>query len=78
MRVACLSSLLVFAHLLGPSEATGIAKSFRAMGTLQPREVRGQSKRRGQGDEHTFLHSGESVRPHVLQIYCSPPNDFLG
>ena len=25
----------------------------------------------------TFLHSGESVRPQVLQIYCSPPTDFL-
>ena len=28
-------------------------------------------------DGSTFLHSGESVRPQVLQIYCSPPTDFL-
>ena len=39
LGIARLGSLLVFAHLLCPSEAAGIAQRFRATGTLQHREI---------------------------------------
>jgi len=49
---------------------------FGPRGPYNPEKLVGD-RRSKRWTKLTFLHSGESVRPHVLQICCSPPSDFL-
>lgn len=65
--------VIEFSHLLCPTESTGIAQSFRTKRTLcyvRPKHYNIQLER-------TLRHSGESVRPQVIQTYCSARCVFL-
>jgi hypothetical protein len=63
--------ILFGTYLFRPPQTAGIAKGFRPLWALRGNGHSQTGEIKTSANRRTLRHSGESVRPHVTQTYCS-------